>query len=194
MYRLGPLGWTSGDQGYFEVPNNFVRSFCGDKLVMPFLKRAGNRVSFQQGALIGALSYFLMAVSWMPRGASKARMALQYCSAMFLLQSFPAACLHAIKAMMINQGVSVCDVGKGKLVAAQSGLGSLAGIVMPAFVWAPLFKFFQGNGGEGQRLRWLRWGPGGHFFVSAGCMLLSSVVLRFTTGLAASDKNQKSKA
>ena len=33
MYRLGPLGWTSGEQGYFEVPNNFVRSFCGDKLV-----------------------------------------------------------------------------------------------------------------------------------------------------------------
>jgi hypothetical protein len=27
---------------------------------MPFLKRAGNRVAFQQGALVGALSYFLM--------------------------------------------------------------------------------------------------------------------------------------
>jgi hypothetical protein len=33
-------------------------------------------------------------------------------------------------------------VGKGKLTAAQAGLGNLAGIVMPAFVWAPLFKYF----------------------------------------------------
>lgn len=191
MYRLGPLGWSSGEQGYFEVPNNFVRSFCGDKLVMPFLKRAGNRVAFQQGALVGALSYFLMAVSWMPRGASKARMAVQYCFAMFLLQSFPSACLHAIKAMMINQGVTVCDVGKGKLVAAQSGLGSIAGIVMPAFVWAPLFKFFQSSGGEAKSLSWLRWGPGGHFFVSGGCLLLASLTLRLTTGLVASDANQQ---
>eukprot|EP01050_Picozoa_sp_SAG11_P013630 SAG11_NODE_1606_length_4591_cov_1.769813_1_plen_189_part_00 len=63
-------------------------------------------------------------------------------SAMFLLQSFPAACLHAIKAMLIKQGVSVTDAGKGKLAAAIAGLGNLAGIVMPAFVWAPLFKFF----------------------------------------------------
>jgi hypothetical protein len=128
----------------------------------------------------------------MPRGASKARMAVQYCFAMFLLQSFPSACLHAIKAMMINQGVSVCDVGKGKLVAAQSGLGNLAGIVMPAFVWAPLFRFFQDSGGEG--LRWLRWGPGGHFFVSGGCMLLASLVLSMTTGLVASDDKQEKKA
>jgi hypothetical protein len=158
---------------------------------MPFLKRVGNRVAFEHGALVGALSYFLMAVSWMPRGASKARMAVQYCFAMFLLQSFPAACLHAIKAMMINQGVSVCDVGKGKLVAAQSGLGALAGIVMPAFVWAPLFKFFQSSGGVGQSLPWLRWGPGGHFFVSGGCMLLASLTLRLTTGLVASDEKQQ---
>lgn len=189
MYRLGPLSWTSGEQGYFEVPNNFVRSFCGDKLVMPFMKAVGNRVAFQRGALVGALSYFLMAVSWMPRGASKGRMAAQYMAAMFLLQSFPAACLHAIKAMMINQGVQVTDVGKGKLTAAQAGLGNLAGIVMPAFVWAPLFKYFV-KGGSSQPA-WLRWGPGGIFVVSGGCMLAASVVMQLTTGLVGSDERHK---
>jgi hypothetical protein len=113
--------------------------------------------------------------------ASKLRKALQYCAAMFLLQSFPAACLHSIKAMMIKQGISVTDVGKGKLTAAQNGLGNLAGIVMPAFVWAPLFKYFVGGG---QTNPWLRWGDGGHFFVSGGCMLAASLILRSTTGLA----------
>lgn len=209
MYRLGPLRWTSGQQGYFEVPRLLVASLSSGRLVIPFMERQGNRKAFEQvhaptlpsavafvplnacwifqrrlsplqGALVGALAYFLMAVSWMPRGASRSRMATQYCVAMFMLQSFPAACLHAIKAMMIHQGVSVTDAGKGKLSAAVGGLGNLAGIVMPAFVWAPLFKFFVDGSTSSW---WLRWGPGGHFFVSGGCLLVASLTLKRTKGL-----------
>eukprot|EP01050_Picozoa_sp_SAG11_P013631 SAG11_NODE_1606_length_4591_cov_1.769813_2_plen_68_part_00 len=54
-------------------------SLSAGQLVMPFMRRQGNRLAFEQGALVGALAYFLMAVSWMPRGASRARMACQYC-------------------------------------------------------------------------------------------------------------------
>ena len=38
-------------------------------------------------------------------------------------------------------GVAVASVGKGELNAALSGLGQLAGIVMPGFFWGPMFKF-----------------------------------------------------
>jgi hypothetical protein len=43
-----------------QVPNNVVRSFCGDRLVGPFIKRLGNRRAFEQGALLGAVAYGLM--------------------------------------------------------------------------------------------------------------------------------------
>ena len=41
------------------------------------MKRQGNKRSFEIGAATGFLAYVIMAVSWMPAGASKLRMAAQ---------------------------------------------------------------------------------------------------------------------
>ena len=77
-------------------------------------------------------------------------------------------------------GVAVASVGKGELNAALSGLGQLAGIVMPGFFWGPMFKFFGAGGGAASAPRWLQWGPGGLFFVSGGMFLAAAVLLKLT--------------
>ena len=96
----------------------------------------------------------------------------------FLLRSFPDACLHSIRAMIVKQGIVVTEAGKGELNAALSGLGQIAGIVMPGFFWGPLFSFFAEGGGSASAPRWMRWGPGGHFFVSGGLLLAASLILK----------------
>ena len=96
----------------------------------------------------------------------------------FLLRSFPDACLHSIRAMIVKQGVVVTEAGKGELNAALSGLGQIAGIIMPGFFWGPLFRFFAEGGGSASAPQWMRWGPGGHFFVSGGLLLAASLILK----------------
>ena len=71
----------------------------------------------------------------------------------FLLRSFPDACLHSIRAMIVKQGIVVTEAGKGELNAALSGLGQIAGIVMPGFFWGPLFRFFAEGGGSASATR-----------------------------------------
>ena len=51
----------------------------------------------------------------------------------FLLRSFPDACLHSIRAMIVKQGIVVTEAGKGALNAALSGLGATA-VETPAAV------------------------------------------------------------
>ena len=42
----------------------------------------------------------------------------------------------------------------------------------------PLFRFFAEGGGSASAPRWMRWGPGGHFFVSGGLLLAASLILK----------------
>ena len=73
----------------------------------------------------------IQALSWMPRGASKLRISAQYALGIVVLRSFPDACLHSIRAMVVKQGIVSTDAGKGELNSALSGLGQISGIVMP---------------------------------------------------------------
>ena len=124
----------------------------------------------------------IQALSWMPRGASKLRISAQYALGIVVLRSFPDACLHSIRAMVVKQGIVATDAGKGELNSALSGLGQISGIVMPGFFWGPLFRFFGEGGGSQSAPWWLRWGPGGHYFVSALMMVTASLCLRAVPG------------
>ena len=47
------------------------------------------------------------------------RQALQYGGSVILLQAWPAACLHSVKALIVKQGVEVTSAGKGELNAVR---------------------------------------------------------------------------
>ena len=111
------------------------------------------------------MSYALQSQSLHPAGSSAARRTVQYGLAMMLLQTVPVAIPHAMRAMVIKQGISVTTAGRGALNAAYAGLGQVSGIVFP-LLWGYLFKCFSRGAGP----KWLRWGPGGHFLVTAAVM------------------------
>jgi hypothetical protein len=77
MYRLGPLRWTSGEQGYFAVLQQMATAGANAAVVIPFMKSQGNKSAFQIGALVGCLSYVIQGLSWLPSGASRLRTACQ---------------------------------------------------------------------------------------------------------------------
>ena len=74
-YRMGVLGWTPAHSSYFNTISNLFSSLSAGKLVLPFMKRAGNRMAFQQGCLIATCAYVGCGLSWI--GSSKVRTALQ---------------------------------------------------------------------------------------------------------------------
>jgi len=174
-YRMGVLGWTPAHSSYFNTISNLFSSLSAGKLVLPFMKRAGNRMAFQQGCLIATCAYVGCGLSWI--GSSKVRTALQYGLSVALLQAWPAACLHSVRAMIVKQGIEVTSAGKGELNAAISGLGSLSGIIGPGLLWGPLFKRCSAGGGG-------LLGKGGHYFGCCAFMLAASVILRTTPSSA----------
>ena len=99
------------------------------------IKRLGNKGAFQLGALVAAASYLLQSQSLRPAGASALRRTVQYCAAILLLQTAPIAMPHAMRAMVIKQGISTTSAGRGALNAAYGGLGQLSGIVFP-LLWS----------------------------------------------------------
>eukprot|EP01045_Picozoa_sp_COSAG04_P008468 COSAG04_NODE_469_length_13856_cov_8.973832_3_plen_272_part_00 len=174
-YRMGVLGWTPAHSSYFNTVSSLFSSLSAGKLVLPFMKRAGNRMAFQQGCLIATMAYVGCGLSWV--GSGRVRTALQYGLSVALLQAWPAACLHSVRAMIVKQGIEVTSAGKGELNAAISGLGSLSGIIGPGLLWGPLFKRCSaGNGGV--------LGKGGHYFGCCAFMLAASVILRTTPSSA----------
>lgn len=70
------------------------------------------------------------------------------------------------------------SAGKGELNAALSGLGQLTGIIFP-MAWGAAFKFFNEMDAS-YSPAFLRWGPGGHFFISGLMFLLANVILQLT--------------
>ena len=84
MYRLGPLRWTSGEQGYFAVLQQMATAGANAAVVIPFMKSQGNKSAFQIGALVGCLSYVIQGLSWLPSGASRLRTACQVPNERFL--------------------------------------------------------------------------------------------------------------
>ena len=84
---MGVLGWTPAHSSYFNTISSLFSSLSAGKLVLPFMKRAGNRMAFQQGCLIATMAYVGCGLSWV--GSSKVRTALQYGLSVALLQAWP---------------------------------------------------------------------------------------------------------
>ena len=118
---------------------------------------------------------FLQSQSWRPLGATRARMAAQYCIGILILATLPATMGNSMRAMVVKQGLEVSNVGKGQLNAAYSGLGQITAVVS-ALWWGGLYRFFSGQSANTPRL--LRWGPGGHFLVTSAMMLGAWAALR----------------
>ena len=106
------------EQSYFDILYNATGSVSRWTFLDPLLKRLGNRSSFEAGALISALAYFIQAQSWRPFGASRLRMAVQYCAGILLLSTLPTTMRDSMRAMVVKQGLEVTDVGRGQLNAA----------------------------------------------------------------------------
>ena len=87
----------------------------------------------------------------------------------FLLRSFPDACLHSIRAMIVKQGIVVTEAGKGELNAALSGLGQIAGIAMPGFFWGLLFSYLWRAAARRRRRGGCGGGQEDTFLCRAGC-------------------------
>jgi hypothetical protein len=61
--------------------------------------------------------------------------------------------------MIVKQGVSVTDAGRGELNSAYSGLGTIIGVAMP-LVWSRLYGFFSTTA-PASASPWARvWRPG----------------------------------
>ena len=60
---------------------------------------------------------------------------------LFIQNSLNQSCDPALQAMVVKQGLSCTDAGKGELVAAYKGLNTIAGFVWP-MVWARLYEWF----------------------------------------------------
>jgi hypothetical protein len=89
----------------------------------------------------------------------------------------PATCQHAIRAMVLKQGIGATDAGQGELNAAYGGLGLSIGVIMPYF-WGRLYAFFLSP--PPWVPWWLRWGGGAHMGCAGALYLLASVVLART--------------
>ena len=103
----------------------------------------------------------------LPSGQAGQRTNIQYAIAISLLQTIPLSMKYASRAMVVKQGMVVYEgkVGRGQLNAAYSGLGTLCSI-FANLLWGSAYQFFLSKRGP----RWLHWGSGGHFFVTAGIM------------------------
>jgi hypothetical protein len=88
----------------------------------------------------------------------------------------PSLAEHLLTSCAAWRGVS--SAGKGELNAALSGLGQLTGIIFP-MAWGAAFKFFNEMDAS-YSPAFLRWGPGGHFFISGLMFLLANVILQLT--------------
>ena len=74
---------------------------------------------------------------------------------------------------MFKQGISSTTAGRGALSAAYSNLEALICSGMPV-VYGWLIVVFSNP----RTPAWLRWGPGGHFFVAAALRLVSYWLMR----------------
>ena len=103
------VGWSPAQSSYFNTVSQFLSSLSARGLVLPFMARQGNRKAFENGCLIAMLAYIGCALSWLPQdvGGSKRRHAMQYGGSVILLQAWPAACLHSIRALIVKQGIEV---------------------------------------------------------------------------------------
>ena len=110
---------------------NLANGLAGCRLLDGLLRRLGNKRAFELGALVAAASYLLQSQSLRPLGASSLRRTIQYCCAILLLQTAPIAMPHAMRAMVIKQGISTTSAGRGALNAAYAGLGQLSGVIFP---------------------------------------------------------------
>ena len=88
-YRMGALGWTPAHSSYFNTISQFLSSVSAGKLVLPFMKKFGNRKAFEYGCLIATVAYWGCGLSAYPASASRVRKALQYGGAVVLLQAWP---------------------------------------------------------------------------------------------------------
>ena len=75
--------------------------------------------------------------------------------------------------LVIKQGIHATTAGRGALSAAVSNLEALICAAMPV-LYGWLIVVFTNP----KTPAWLRWGPGGHFFVAAALRLVSWCVMR----------------
>jgi hypothetical protein len=179
-YRFGVLRWSPADDSRFTSCYNIAGLGSQKWVVVPFLRRVGNRKAFEIGALATAVGYLIQSQSSRWAGAGKLQMAIQYAVGMMILQAWPAAMPNSMRAMIVKQGMETSDAGKGELNAAYGGIGSIVGVFSP-LMWGSLYKFFSGpkpaslKGPVGVLARAL--GPGGHMVI-ASKVILSWLVLR----------------
>jgi hypothetical protein len=170
-FRMGVLRWTPVEQSVFDSGYNGLGTIVQGPVVQPLLARLGNRRAYQYGALISGVAYLVQSQAHRPAGAAgKLRMAVQYCLGIGLLKTLPDVMGTSMRAMMVSQGIKVCDVGRGQINAAYGGLGQITA-VFSALFWGSLYRFFSDAKLARGRASWLQWGPGGHFVLAAGAMV-----------------------
>ena len=166
-FRMGVLGWIPMTISHFTSAYDLFGVVSQGTFGNRLLARMGNRASMEVGALISLVSYALQGLCMLPSGQAGQRTNIQYAIAISLLQTIPLSMKYASRAMVVKQGMVVYEgkVGRGQLNAAYSGLGTLCSI-FANLLWGSAYQFFLSKRGP----RWLHWGSGGHFFVTAGIM------------------------
>ena len=117
-FRLGVLNWTPAFQSYFIAVSEGTRSLTQGSVLDGLFKRLGNKNVFQLGALTAVASYLLQSQSIRPGGASAVRKTIQYGVALLLLETIPVGMQHAMRAMVVKQGIAATTAGRGALNAA----------------------------------------------------------------------------
>jgi hypothetical protein len=185
-FRMASFGWTAAENSVF-TSCLFLTSAISQSLFIPVLLRSmGNLRAFQSWSLVAGLAYFCVGQAGRPRGASKLRKSLQYLAPALVLQDpWTDPCSHAIRALVVKQGIDSTSAGRGELSAAFDGITDVVGCVMP-MVWGQLFNFFSTQSAAAAAAAaatptWLAatasfLGIGGHFLLAALLRLGSGAI------------------
>ena len=192
-YRNHPnaIGWSPdfalGFDSFFFLSTAFSTAVVVPRLIA----RWGNRKLFEIWSNVAGLSFMGVGQAW--RGASFTRRTVQYIVPAVTLQDpWTDPCVFALRAMVINKGMSVCSAGQGQLSAAYDGLTDIVGALMPA-IWGYLFSQFA-NAASASTSGMLAWiGIGGHWML-AGCFrILAGLIVRSLARPEAAEAAEQSK-
>ena len=124
-FRFGVLGWTPTNDSHVAGLQSGVGVAAQGLLVLPALRRLGNRACFGLGALVSAVAYLIQSQSWRAEGASRHAV---YLAGILLLKTLPDAMPEAMRAMIVSQGIATSGTLRSFLLLVSHALIGPCGV------------------------------------------------------------------
>jgi hypothetical protein len=142
LARPNALGWSPAQSSYLDSATFLWSSFSGKFVIPRLLRKYNNKGAFELWSVVVVVASLAVSQSWRPVGASQLRRSVQYIiPALLVTHPWGEVCMNSIRVMVVKQGISVTDAGRGELSAGYEVLTKVCQ-VLSTLGWAGLFSRF----------------------------------------------------